>query len=125
MCDSKPVAVVNINSQPVKFRVDTGADVTVIPKSYLENFNVKLLKCGSSLIVPQNEALSTARKLLARMSVDNKARELEVFVNRLADTTFVRMARHKSLKTIQGLTGINIDHKYSQMFTGLDTTKCQ
>ena len=97
MCDTKPVAVGNINSQPVKFRIDTCADVNVMPKSYLENFDVKLLKCGSLLIGPQNETLSIARKLLARLSVDNKASEQEVFLNRWSDTTFVRLARHKSL----------------------------
>ena len=64
----------------VKFQIDTGADVTVISKSYLENFDVKLLKCGSSLIGPQNEALSVARNFSARMSVDNQASVQEIFV---------------------------------------------
>ena len=122
MCDSKSVAVVNINNQPVKFRIHTGADVTVIPKSYLENFNVKLLKCGSSLIGPQNEALSIAGKSSARISVKNKASEKEVFVIGGLTQPYWGWPAIKALyviKTIQGLTGNKFVQKYSQMFTGL------
>ena len=127
-CDSKPVAIVNVDRQPVKLCIDTGANVTIIPKTYLENFNVKLLNCGSSLIGPQNEALSIAGKFSASMSVDNKASVQEIFVIDGLTQPLLGWLAIKALsvlKTIQGLTENKFVQKYSQVFNRLGTIKYQ
>ena len=50
--DNKPMITVDVDGELVFFRVDTGADVTVIPKSYLRKFKKKLPICISKLFGP-------------------------------------------------------------------------
>ena len=36
--DNKPMITVDVDGEPILFRVDTSADVTVLPKSFLCKF---------------------------------------------------------------------------------------
>ena len=48
--DNKPIITVDVDGEPILFRVDTGADVTVQPKSYSSKFNEKLQNCNSKFL---------------------------------------------------------------------------
>ena len=50
--NNKPLITVDVGGEPIFFRVDTGADVTALPKSYLCKLIEKLQNCNSKLFGP-------------------------------------------------------------------------
>ena len=60
---TKPTIDVSVNGVNVKFRVDTGADVTVIPNDVFKLFaNVKLLPSPQILTGPESNCLNVSGK---------------------------------------------------------------
>ena len=69
--DHKPMIIVDI--ERILFHVDTSADVTVLPKSYLCNFKEKLQSCNSKLFGPQCDLLPVVGKFSAKLTVDRES----------------------------------------------------
>ena len=77
----KPMVNVTINGVSMKFRVDTGADITVISSGDYANLREpKLLHTDKVLSGPQNEHLKVLDKLLTRIEFGDKQTVQEVYV---------------------------------------------
>ena len=70
-----------INGISIKFRVDTGADVTVISSGDYANLREpELLHADKVLSGPQNEHLKVLGKLLTKIEFGDKQTVQEVYV---------------------------------------------
>ena len=67
-------AEVKLNEDAVKFKVDTGADVTVIPPNIYHSLVPKpsLSKCDKMLMVPCKHKLCCLGSFTAKLCVDDK-----------------------------------------------------
>ena len=128
LCDDKPMITVNVNNQPVNFRIDTGADVTVIPELLLKNVSATLQKCRLTLIGPQSKLLAVLGKFSARMTIGDHVSTEEIFVVDGLTQPLLGWPAIKSLsilKIIQGLTENKFVKAYPTVFTGIGTMKCE
>ena len=70
--DNKLMITVDVDGEPILCRVYCGADVTVLPKSYLCKFKDKLQSCNSKLFGPQCDLLPVIGKFSALFIVDGE-----------------------------------------------------
>ena len=121
-------AEVKLNEHAVKFKVDTGADVTVIPPNIYHSLVPKplLSKSGKTL----NHKLCCLGNFTAKLCVDGKGvRELIYVVKDLERPLLGRDAAEK-LKLVNRVDTVSSDDyktkitsKHPQLFTGLGQMK--
>nr|XP_058955069.1 uncharacterized protein K02A2.6-like [Pocillopora verrucosa] len=125
-------AEVKLNDHEVKFKVDTGADVTVIPPSVYHSLVPKpsLSKCTKTLMGPCKHKLCCLGNFTAKLCVDEKViRELIYVVKDLERPLLGRDAAQE-LKLINRVDTVSSDDyktrmasKHPQLFTGLGQMK--
>ena len=126
---SKPWRItVSVNGSPVDFKVDTGADVTVIPSSMITSGNLKasLSPCTKQLCGPGNKTLDTEGQFLAHLTYKERStQETIIVVNGLQMPLLGRPAISQ-LQLIQRLDALSEQSKdpwpiqeFPQLFTGL------
>ena len=72
---------VSLNTQPVEFHIDTGADVTVIPeKLYKKLKTSQLQNCSKSLVGPSKEALNVLGKFKETLTHDSDFIKQDIYV---------------------------------------------
>ena len=125
-------AEVKLNDHEVKFKVDTGADVSVIPPSVYHSLVPKpsLSKCTKTLMGPCKHKLCCLGNFTAKLCVDEKViRELIYVVKDLERPLLGRDAAQE-LKLINRVDTVSSDDyktrmasKHPQLFTGLGHMK--
>ena len=126
---SKPWRItVSVNGSSVDFKVDTGADVTVIPSSMITSGNLKasLSPCTKQLCGPGNKTLDTEGQFLAHLTYKERStQETIIVVNGLQMPLLGRPAISQ-LQLIQRLDALSEQSKdpwpiqeFPQLFTGL------
>ena len=125
-------AEVKLNERTVKFKVDTGADVTVIPLNIYHSLVPKpsLGKCDKTLMGPCNHKLCCLGNFTAKLRVDDKViRELIYVVKDLERPLLGRDAAEE-LKLINRVDTLSSDDfktkmasKHPKLFTGLGQMK--
>ena len=125
-------AEVKLNEHAVKFKVDTGADVTVIPPITYHSLVPKpsLSKCDKTLMGPCKHKLCCLGSFRAKLCVDDKVvRELIYIVKDLERPLLGRDAAEK-LKLVNRVDTVSSDdyktkmaNKYPKLFTGLRQMK--
>ena len=75
------VAEIDVNGIPVKFKIDTGADVSVLPESTFGKLSDVILQPSSkSLAGPSRQALQVCGQFKAICSYGDKQAEEDIFV---------------------------------------------
>jgi len=125
-------AEVKLNEHAVKFKVDTGADVTVIPPTIYPSLVRKpsLSKCDKTLMGPWKHKLCCLENFTAKLCVyDNVITELFSVVKDLERPLLARDAVEK-LKLVKRVDTVSSDDyktkmasKHPQLFTGLGQMK--
>ena len=70
-----------VNGVNVKFRVDTGAEVTVIPNDVFKLFtNVKLLPSPQILTGPESNCLNVSEKFNAKLKTEDYCADQDIYV---------------------------------------------
>ena len=121
-------AEVFVNNSPVKFKIDTGADVSVIPAKLFSDLanNVTLKPTNKILLGPCNYKLNCIGKFDAKLMSCNASIDDEIFVIDGLDRPLLGRKACKSLNLIQNLAEINkvtnasnIMQQYPTLFSGL------
>ncbi|KAL5517029.1 hypothetical protein EMCRGX_G002494 [Ephydatia muelleri] len=119
-----------LNGQPVTFKLDTGADVTVIPMGVLrrQREKTKLYPAQKRLHGPNNQELPVRGCLKATLAYRNATVVEEVYVVPGLHTPLLGRPAIESLGLITrvasiGLTGDQIPLQYPNLFKGLGKLK--
>ena len=113
---------VSINSIDVNFKIDTGADVTVIPKSVFKKLNgVELQPCCRSLSGPCQHNLEVCGKFTGVMQYNKIVVEQEVFVIRELHRALIGLPAIEALELVHRVSSITSDipAKFPELFQGL------
>ena len=88
----KPMIKVELNGVSIQFKVDTGANVTIIPSNnHAKLDGVQMLQMNKLLSGPQKDHLKVVGKLITNLMHSGK-QTAKVFVIRFADTTSIGLA---------------------------------
>ena len=119
---SKPVINVELNGVSIQFRVDTGADVTVISsKDYANLDGVEMLQTDKLLSGPQSDRLNVIGKLITSLKYGEKKSVQEVFV---IDSLFHPLLGWPAIKALNALSAVNnVKEMFPSVFTGLGNLK--
>ena len=119
---SKPMVNVTINGVSMKFRVDTGADVTVISSGDYANLReLELLHADKLLSGPQNKHLKVLGKLLTKIEFGDKQTVQEVYV---IDSLFQPLLGWPAIKALDVLSAVNsVKEMFPLVFSGLGKLK--
>eukprot|EP00731_Ephydatia_muelleri_P034154 Em0049g1a len=124
------LVTLQLNGQPVTFKLDTGADVTVIPMGVLrrQREKTKLYPAQKRLHGPNNQELPVRGCLKATLAYRNATVVEEVYVVPGLHTPLLGRPAIESLGLITriasiGLTGDQIPLQYPNLFKGLGKLK--
>ena len=127
---SKPWMVsIVLNREPVNFKIDTGADMTVVPESVFKKLQGAVLHPTSkALLGPGNQALSVRGKFTAELQLDTIKVQEEVFVvaglrNPLLGRPAIQNLNHVARVCSVGLETSRIIYEHPKLFHGLGNLK--
>ena len=121
-------AEVFVNNSPVKFKIDAGADVSVIPAKLFSDLanHIKLKPTNKILLGPCNYKLNCIGKFDAKLISCNASTDDEIFVIDDLDRPLLGRKACKSLNLVHSLAEIkkvtnasNIMQQYPTFFNGL------
>ena len=121
-------AVISINDNPVNFKIDTGADVSVIPAKLFSELKhcVTLKHTNKVLLGPCNHKLNCIGKFDAKLKSCDSSIDNEIFVINGIERPLLGRKACKSLNLIQNLAEVddvncvsNIMQQYPTLFDGL------
>jgi transposase InsO family protein len=121
-------AEINVNHEPVKFKLDTGADATVLPKHLFDQrFNEHLLPADKCLCGPNRAKLDVAGYFMATLEWKQKRASHKVYVIRDVHQPLLGRDAIDSLGLIKRIAVVasNNDPRqaYPELFTGLGCMK--
>ena len=120
-------AWVHINEKPIQFKLDSGADVTVVPVQTYNSFgSVKLVPTKKVLLGPCNYKINCVGKFSAHLKVDKSEIDEEVYVIKDLETPLLSRKSAEKLQLIHRVRSIesnnykeSVSSKYPELFTGL------
>ena len=118
-----------INGQHMTFKLDTQAEVTVIPESNFTKLgNVKLSPVTKSLCGPDRKPLDVTGRLKATLSSKNHTCDHEVYVIKDLKHNLLDLPAIKQLQLLKQIDHIDLHHssiinKYPKLFSSLGTFK--
>jgi hypothetical protein len=114
---------VAVNGQTVNFKIDTGADATVIPASLFNNrMKASLQRVDRNLYGPNMSKLDVAGKFKANLRYKNRSTQIDVYVIRQVRAPL--LGRHAAVllnlvQRIDAITACDIRSQYPKLFNGL------
>ena len=114
----------SLNGVPMTFKIDTGAEVTVIPESAATPF-LKLLKSPvGKLHGPAESALSVSGQFTGTLQLNSKIINEEIFIVKNLHKPLVGLPAIKALNLVARVSTINLNKEvilsqFSQLFSGL------
>ena len=123
--DSPWNITLKINSQPVKLKIDTGADVTVISESTFKQLKgAKLCPTTKALQSANGKALTVSGKFTALIKHKKRRAKEEIFVVSGLKNSLLGQPAIQSLKLVKRVCSINADQthvvsNHPNLFTGL------
>ena len=118
-----------LNNIPVELKIDTGADVSVIPESMLANLKgVTLSPTSKALYGPGNHALKVLGKFTAELRLDKNTIKEEIFVVSWLKNPLLGRPVIKSLNLLSRVCAIDseafdIISAHQKLFHGLGNLK--
>ena len=113
---------VSLNNHDVNFKIDMGADVTVIPESIFKKLNgVELQHCSRSLSGPCQKTLEVCGQFTGVMQYNNIVVEQEVFVIHDLHKALIGLPAIEALELVSRVNNITLDipAKFPELFEGL------
>ena len=125
---NKPwMAVVQLNNRALEFKVDTGADVTVIPESvYHPEEDSKLEAASIPLNGPTGEPLEVCGRFKARLTKNGVESQQEIYVVRNLSRALLGRPAIQALNVavlIEPVQGENVVEQFPKLFRGLGKLK--
>ncbi|XP_063077523.1 uncharacterized protein K02A2.6-like [Engraulis encrasicolus] len=114
-----------VNGQALTFKLDTGADATVIPSAaYSERLHGPLTKASIPLCGPSNEPLQVRGQFNAVMTYKDRTTVQPVYVVQKLATPLLGLPAISDLKLIHVVDSVvesenDMKKQYSEVFTGL------
>ena len=121
-------ADIQVNDQVVNFKLDSGADVSVLPASVYDNLkpSVKLEPTNKVLLGPCNYKLNCIGKFQAKLTANQKCIHNEIYVVKGLERPLLSRYASQSLNLINKVDAIsseeyknNIVNQYPDLFKGL------
>ena len=116
----------SLNDSPVEFKIDTGADVSVIPEATFEKFRgITLTPASKSLSGPSQHPLHVCGQFKGTLKHEAEEVEEVIFVVRGLQKALMGRPAIEALGLVSRLNAINSREKFTAMypdlFTGLGT----
>ena len=113
----------SVNNSPITFKIDTGAEVTVIPEETYKSLKPtpKLKESNKILHGPAKMALPVSRCFEARIQRGDNATNQEIFVVAGTHQALLGLPAIVSLGIVKKIDSVNKDYKsqFPKLFTGL------
>lgn len=128
MSTSKPwTTVLQLNNRALEFKVDTGADVTVIPESaYCPKKDAKLEPASIPLSGPTRETLEVCGRFTARFSRKGVESQQEIYVVRNLSRALLGRPAIQALNVVVLIEPVQEDkvvEQFPELFKGLEKLK--
>ena len=113
-----------LNDVPIQFKIDTGAEVSVIPEALSEPFSRILKPSTKNLKGLNKQELQVCGQFTCSMRVDKKTTRQEVYVVRGLDLALVGLPAIEALNLVTKICAINTDKeaivcRFLKLFAGL------
>ena len=113
-----------LNNAQVRFKIDTGADVTVIPDKIYEALRPTptLVKSSKTLFGPAHTSLPVRGCFVGKIKKGDKTTEQEIFVVNGAHNALLGRPAIETLAIVQQVDAVeatNLNAKFPGLFTGL------
>ena len=118
-----------MNRRPVNFKIDTGADVTVIPsRLYRRNRDGSLEPTGMTLVGPTRHTLEVLGCFEAQLQRDSKKAVDKVYVVKGLQTPLAGRPTIQKLELVKRIQEVTLDEEYitaeyPELFSGLGRIK--
>jgi len=118
---------VTLNSQPLEFHIDTGADVTVITEKLYKQLKCpQLQKCTKSLVGPSKEALDVQGQFKGALTHGNSSAEQEIYVVKGLRKPLIGRPAITALELVSRINAIDTGKQHMldqhpELFQGLGT----
>ena len=117
-------ADIMVNDQLVNFKIDSGADVSVLPVHTYEKLeNTKLQPTSKVLLGPCNYKLNCMGKFKAKLTVNNLSVENDVYVVKDLERPLLSRLESQNLNLINKIETINKFESKSEDYKGKITAK--
>ena len=121
------VTSVNLNKRAFTFKIDTGADVTVISDAdYNKETDGPLSTCNKQLSGPSREALDVCGQFTRQLQRNSTSTTQEIYVIRGLHTPLLGKPAIEALQLLTFLNGIKLDdiiRQFPTLFNGLGRLK--
>ena len=126
--DSPWIETVKLQDTFIEFKVDTGADVTVINETQWKDLNLPLEKPDKVLMGPGNEKLNVLGKFQTALNWRNSCSEQTIYVIKHLNRPLLGRPAVRSLKMIAELQNVDaekpltleaVKQKFPKLFKGL------
>ena len=121
------VTSVNLNKRAIPFKIDTGADVTVISDAdYNKGTDGPLSTCSKQLSGPSREALDVCGQFTRQLQRNSVSTTQEIYVIHGLHTPLLGKPAIKALQLLTFLNRIKLDDiikQFPTLFTGLGRLK--
>ena len=122
------IATVSLNGLPTEFKIDTGADVTVITEAAIANFDgITLEPASKSLSGPSQHPLHVCGQFTGILSHGTEKVEEEIFIVKGLQMSLLGRPAIEALGLVTRVNAIesqeNLIAKYPELFKGLGTLK--
>lgn len=118
-------AKLSLNSSPVSFKIDTGADVTILFEGIYDSLHPPptLVKKSKTLFGPADTTLPTHGYLLGKITQGEKATEQEILVVTGARQARVGRPAIESLKLVEKINAIEVNKDYKPVSKTIHWTR--
>ena len=121
------VVTLGVNGSPVEFKIDTGADVSVLPEAIFKELrDVTLQQTSKSLIGPNKQSLNVCGQFEAVCTYEGQTIREELFVVKDLQTALIGCPAIETLNLVSRINAVEgpkqaVIGKYSHLFRGLGT----
>ena len=115
------------HSHSVNFRIDTGADVTVVPDRFFKKNSTLIQKTDKNLFGPGQSKINVIGRVSATLTLGEISSEQELYVISDLKEPLLGRPAIEALKLIERVNAIDRDQRYKEefpeLFTGLGRMK--
>ncbi|XP_078481889.1 uncharacterized protein LOC144742712 [Ciona intestinalis] len=114
--------IVHVNEIPVEFKIDTGADVTVIGKDIYELFKTPLERSALAISGPKDESLAHDGMFVAKLRIGERVFKEEIHVIPGLSQALLGWKAIKNLKALAKICELEVNlyrRRFPKLFSGL------
>ena len=117
-----------VDKVPINFKIDTGADVNVLPENIARNvFGTRVKKSIRCLKGPNQKSLEVCGQIKCKLEKGSQSVKEELYVIKGLRKPLVGLPTIKALKLITRVDQVDVDHemidKHPKLFSGLGVMK--